>query len=253
MDDAETLRQLGQARRLAQAVLAQPDDAACDACLDRLEAYVDDQLSGAEYAANWPEVALHLDSCVACAEAYGLLFEQRQSEIALEPAEIPTPDLSFLQPNAAGPIGPAQLRALRRVERLRAVLAAAVSYAGATLHVAFSQALLGLLPALAQPGLAFRDGAETLAPLFELTLDAPGGQIARLQLSAYVDHANPKRCAVRVQVGLHEREWPDLAGVPVSLAFGGERRQAATDAWGEALFADLPTLALPELQVAVEA
>jgi hypothetical protein len=34
---------------------------------------------------------------------------------------------------------------------------------------------------------------------------------------------------------------------------GDERRHAHTDAWGEAVFGDLSTLALPQMQVAVEA
>src|SRR5262245_43235899 len=66
MDTIDHTRQQSQARRLASALLTQPDDAACTACLDTLEEYVTAQLAGDDNVARWPEVASHLDACVAC-------------------------------------------------------------------------------------------------------------------------------------------------------------------------------------------
>jgi hypothetical protein len=241
-------RQQGQARRLAEALLAQPDDAACTTCLDALEDFVADQLAGADHIARWPEVADHLDACVACAESYGLLYAARTTAPAM-PADLPAPDLSFLQAGAAGPLAPAALRDQRRAARLREAVGAAVTRAGAQLRLTLSRTLLDLLPPPAGPALAFRSGAG--AALFELALDEPEGAIERLTMSAYGGDV-VDRCVVRVQVALHGREWPDLAGVPVALQAGGQRRSATTDAWGEAVFEDVPTRALPELIVEID-
>src|SRR5689334_3871436 len=105
MDELDLIRQQGQARRLAQALLAQFDDAACAACLDGLEEYIADQAAGEDYLTRWPAVARHLDSCVACAEAYALLYELRVDiRAAPLPAGIPEADLSFLQEGASGPL-----------------------------------------------------------------------------------------------------------------------------------------------------
>jgi hypothetical protein len=45
------------------------------------------------------------------------------------------------------------------------------------------------------------------------------------------------------------RAWPDLAGIQVQLAWGGETRRAASDAWGVAAFEEIPLTALPSLAV----
>jgi hypothetical protein len=242
MDAIDNNRQQGQARRLAGALLAQIDDAACAACLDELEAYVAAQLDGDEYAARWPAVATHLDACVACAESYALLYAAQVAERAqLAPATIPAPDLSFLQANIASPSAAGDLRA---------ALGLAVARAGTRLRLTISRALLDLLPAPSAPALAFRSGGGTA--LFELTLDETGSTIERLNVSAYADRAAAERCAVRVQVAVRGREWPDLAGIAIALYVGDEQRTAATDAWGESVFADVPTVALARLVVEVD-
>jgi hypothetical protein len=252
MDEIDHNRQQGQARQLAEALLARRDDAACAACLDALEEYVAAQLTGDDYAARWPAVAAHLDACVACTESYALLYAARLAErVTLTPANMPTPDLSFLQAGAAGPLAPATLRDERRAAQLRQTVAATVVRAGAQLRLTLSQALLDLLPPPAGPALAFRGGGGPA--LFELALDESEGAVERLSVSAYTDPETVERCVVRVQVALHGREWPDLAGIRVVLLTGEARRAAATDAWGEAVFEDVPAAALPELVVEVDA
>jgi hypothetical protein len=242
MGKAERNNRDAQARTLAQVLLAQPDTAACIVCLDTIEAYVAAQLAGEEYAARWVAVAQHLDSCVACAESYARVYEARLAESeAPAPARIPAPDLSFL-PGAAARGAPGLLRA---------ALAAAVERAGAHLRLTLSQALLDLLPP-SSPALALRSGmADT--PLFALDLDEPGSEVEQLRLSAYADSHAAERCSVRVQLSLRGREWPDLAGIPVALILGADRRPAATDSWGEAVFGDVPAEALPGLVVEVDA
>jgi hypothetical protein len=249
MDMIDHNRQQGQARRLAEALLAQPDDAACTACLDMLEEFVTAQLAGDDHIARWPEVAGHLDACVACAESYGQLYAARLAAPAA-PAALPAPDLSFLQASAAGPLAPAALRDARRMARLREALTTAVTRAGAQLRLTLSQPLLALLPPPTSPALTFRSGADTA--LFELALDEPGSAIEGFTLSAYIGEQATERCIVRVRVALRGREWPDLAGTPVVLQAGDERRAATTDAWGEAIFEDLPVTSMPDLVVEVD-
>jgi hypothetical protein len=252
MDTIDRNRQQGQARRLAEALLAQPNDMACSACLDVLEEYVAAQLRGGEQAAVRPDVAAHLDACVACSESYALLYAAHVAEHALAaPASVPAPDLSFLQARAAGPLAPAALRDQRRAARLHQATTAAVTRAGERLRLALSRTLLDLLPPPATPALAFRSGMG--APMFELAIDEPDAAIARLNVSAYAADEAAGRCIVRVQMALRGREWPDLAGVAVTLQARDERLVAATDAWGEAVFEGVPAAALPELIIDVDA
>jgi hypothetical protein len=252
MDEVDQTDKHNQAHRLAQALLAPVDEADCMACLDALEEYITDQLAGADYASRWPAVARHLDSCVACAESYALLYETRLASHCLpQPARIPVADLSFLLAGAAGPLAPDALRA-DRPARLRAAIGTAVKHSGARMWLTLSRVLLNLLPPPStSPALAFRGGES--APLLELTLDEPGAKVERLQLSAYAELDAPERCTVRIQLTLHDRAWPDLAGVRVTLVAGDDQRQATTDAWGETVFADVPVAALLGLQVEVDA
>ena len=239
--------------QLAQALLAPIDTAACTVCLDELEDYITGQLASADYQARWPRVAQHLDSCVDCAESYALLYQARLAEHSLLlPAHIPTADLSFLQAGAVGPLEPADLRANRQARKLQRALGAAVERSGARLRLTLSRALLDLLATRpAGPALAFRSGDEQA--LLELALDEPNAEVARLQLSAYAAPAPSEHCTVRIQLALHDREWPDLAGVQVALLTQDEHRQTTTDAWGEATFADVPLAALPILQIEIDA
>jgi hypothetical protein len=225
------------ARELARALLQGQDEAACDSCLDQLEAYVEAQLGGRAYTSLFPAVARHLDGCVACAEAYGLLFETLAAATGpAEPARIPAPDLSFL---SAGP-----------GEALRAALADALSRAAGGLRLTLTRPLLDLLAP--RPGLAQAvRGAGTAAPL-ELTIDDPAPQVALLRLSVYPAAGAPDACDLRVQVRLRGREWPDLAGVAVVLSAGELRREAATDDWGEAAIEGLPRALLEGLQLEVQ-
>jgi hypothetical protein len=223
------------AYELARALLERQDEGGCGACLDQLEAYVEAQLGGRAYTSLFPAVAGHLDGCVACAEAYGLLFETLAATTAPpEPGRIPEPDLSFL---GAGP-GAA----------LREALAGALRRAADGLRLTLTRPLLDLLA----PGLGVAQalrGADQAA-LLELTLDGPAPQVAQLQLSVYPAGASDA-CDLRVQLRLHGREWPDLAGVAVVASAGELRREVVTDDWGEAVIEGLPRAALEGLQIEI--
>lgn len=235
------------ARRLAALLLARPDPTSCNSCLERLEEYIDRQLSGTDYRDALPTVAEHLDSCVACAESYALLYETRLAT-ANSPAHIPPPDLSFLEPDAGRPLTPAQLRAYRTTQRTN-VLAAAITSAGNRVSLNLSP---GLLAANQAPATALRDASGADAPIYELAFTTPSAAISQLQLHVYRDDQATDACTLRVQVALVDRDWPELAGVRVTVHGAGRVQQTTTDQWGEAVFSELPLTELGQLQVELD-
>jgi hypothetical protein len=239
--------------QLAKALLAPNDPTSCSACLDHLEEYVTAQLNGEPYRTIAPEVTRHLDSCVACSESYALLYDTLLAgESVPQPQHIPVPDLSFLVANASGPISPAELRAQRK-QRFQHALSAAIEAGAQRLRVRLSQALLDLLAAqpTATPSLAFRNDEQP--PLYQMTVQNPSPTVSELQFAAYASPNQELDCMVRVLLALPDRAWPDLEGIPVRLLLPEGQRQANTDAWGEATFANIPRAVLPELQIEVEA
>jgi hypothetical protein len=227
-----------QAQRLAHSIALQHTDADHDVCLDALEQYISAQLEQHDYVTLFPAIARHLDSCVACAAAYALVYEARTAEAAdLARIAVPEPDLSFLPGGAAL----LQRRLAEAIERI----------APRRWRFTLSQPLLDLLLPPHTPGLAFRSAAGD-TPLLSLTLDPPELEQTQVQLSVYQDRQSPELCTLRAQLSLADREWPELAGIVVTIAMGGEQRQATTDPWGEVVFADLPKAALDGLQLDVD-
>lgn len=236
--------------RLAHLITDTPAAAACSSCLDGLEAYVDRQLAQADYATHIPQIAAHLDCCVECAEAYAMLYVARMSEqhgYAVESLTLPTPDLSFLLPDTSAPHTPQQVKAALRAQRLQNALSQALHRFTTGIRVRLSQTLLDLLPAT--PVLAVRSAA-TAPPLFTLAMDAPSDRISHLVLTAYSTGA--QHCDLRVQLGLHEREWPDLADVAVALVFDDQHHHATTDAWGEVVFTNVPQTAVAYAELTID-
>jgi hypothetical protein len=90
-------------RLLIQALKAETSGQACQKCLERLDAYVSAQLSGEDYLARFPEVALHLDLCSDCSAAYARIYDLELAALTgnlPQPEHIPPPDLSFLTARA---------------------------------------------------------------------------------------------------------------------------------------------------------
>lgn len=244
MDEQHTAR----ARRLAELLVEQPDEAAHTACLDDLEAYVTLQLAGGDYATRFPHVARHLDQCVGCAESYAMLYEALAfGFVHAEPPVIPAPNLAFLEPNASGPLVPEHLRQRRATTSLHQLIERAVMQARHTLRVRFSEPLLAALRP-AGPILALR-GTDPNA-IFSLSLDAPTNGVERLEISAYATDI-PDQCDLRVQVALTGREWPDLEGIPVTISIGEQQRQMLTDAWGEVQLPGVLRADLSQLEIEV--
>lgn len=221
---------------LARIITAKHDEAACRACLDGLEPYVDAQLAGASYAARLPTVAAHLDACVACAEAYALLYEARLADAPAGALAIPAPDLSFLPRPGAG---------------LADLLAGALERLGDGLRLRLGRPLLDALRAAPAPAPALR-AAFSGDALIDLTLSAPTPAVAELRLTVYADPADPALCVARAQLALAGRDWPDLGGATLIARWGGGVAQALTDAWGEALLAGIPRERLEGLAVEVQ-
>lgn len=226
-----------QAENLARTLVSPVDPATCAACLDTLEAYVEDQRAGSDYAALHPATARHLDACVECAEAYALLYELAETPAAALPApeRIPPPDLGFLDAAAA--------------TTLASLLSAALTQADQTLRLRLSPALLSAGRA-APPAQAYRD--TTTPPLFTLTLNAPTPDITQVLISAHTDPADANRCTLQAEVALVNREWPDLAGIAVRAISPTATLSAQTDAWGIALFPGVPIVDLDTLIIEVD-
>ncbi|HYF65214.1 MAG TPA: hypothetical protein VD886_20470 [Herpetosiphonaceae bacterium] len=239
----------GHLRRLAVVLTDTIGEADCQRCLDQLERYIDHQLAGRDYRGLLPAVAQHLDQCVRCAEDYALVYDVRRADadsaqgVPALPASIPAPNLDFLaRPATHG----ASAARLDQQNALRAALAAD----GARLTVTLSPALLAALPAPAARPMALR--SVDAPPLLTIAFEQPTPQIATLHLSAHRHPPASETLLLRVQVALHNREWPDLAGIPVRLSLGSEQRESDTDAWGEAVFSDIPQDRLGDLSVTVE-
>ncbi|HEY0606472.1 MAG TPA: hypothetical protein VGD58_26345 [Herpetosiphonaceae bacterium] len=228
-----------QAQRLAQTITTQHTEAEHSACLDALEAYIDAQLARRDYTRLFPAVAQHLDSCVACAASYALVYEARTAEAAaLNQIRVPEPDLGFLQPSGVALLRRRLAEAVERVTPQH-------------MRIRLSQALLDLLSPQT-PALALRSIA-TDVPLLTMTLDQPGDEQIQIQLSIYEQPDESELCTLRAQVTLADREWPELDGISVAITTGDTQRAATTDPWGEAVFADVPRAALDGLQIEVDA
>lgn len=250
MDEHSTADQ--GARRLARLLTTTPDQRACEVCLDALEPYVQAELAGADDRAERASVAEHLDQCVGCAEAYAVLYEAQLNATSLPQPVVPPPDLSFLA-QQPGPLTPQQLREQRLAERLRTALDAAIERTHTALRLHFSQPLLDLLAPAARPGLTLRAGQPDDERVFELELTVPAAGIERVLLTAYPARQRAEHCDLRIQLTVAGREWPDLAEIPVTLTLADEQRQAATDPWGEIVFAELPSAALAQMVIEIAA
>ena len=224
---------------LVQAFLAmlgqQPDEADCRLCLSQLHDYVMAQQAGEAYRSEFAWTAQHLDSCVACAEAYGTLYETLLAEArgALpQPAALAAPDLSFLT----------------AVSDLPALLSRAIRQMGQRFTLQLNAALNNLLTP--PPHAALTRSAEEGRygrKLLELTPDQVPEAVIPLTLAAFTDRERPDYCLVEVTVEPPGLSWPDLGGQTVTLAAGDKSWAAQTDEWGTAVFPDILILDLDTL------
>jgi hypothetical protein len=228
-------------RAFADIIGYTPDEADCALCLNQLEDHLQAQRRGAARGAvrghEFAWTARHLDSCVACAEAYALLYEVALAEEngrLPHPTPLPEPDLSFLQPR------PDWLAALQT----------ALSATAERLVLQLNETLAHLLAPAPAPTLTRSVANGRYTPkLLELTPDQAQAAALPFTLAAYADQQQPDRCLVEVTAQPPGQSWPDLGGYQVRLTVGGQTFTGETDDWGTAVFPDLPRAQLNQLQI----
>jgi len=214
-----------------------------------LQSYAEAQLRGASYQTDYPELARHLDACVACAEAYAHLYElllAEQGESLTVPEEIPGADLAFLQPVAP--------------RTLATQIRNAIEVVGQRLTFQLRPDFLpGLQPAFG--GAAFRAPSdeeryqEQILDLsdeaFNIAFNAEAEAEAEFPLAivAYRDAQLPDNALLEITISPPDRGWPDLADIEVTIHLAAESRSAITDAWGLAVFTDVPIVQLAEMRI----
>ncbi len=205
--------------------------------LDRLHRYVTLQLRGDVYQQHDPELAAWLDQDPGLAEAYALLYDLEAAVLAgnmSNPDHVPDPDLSFLTASPS----------------LAERLAERVTRTGRELVLRFSEDLLALLRPGPQLAAGFRQADSGRYGILLYTLDGQSlGDPLPLTFNAYADREQPDFCLIEIEVALPDRSWPDLAGVVVELAQGDRLLQSETDAWGLAVFENVPIALLPETRI----
>ncbi len=231
--------------QMREALQARGDEAACEACLSQLEAYITAQLDGRNYLALFPQTARHLDGCLSCAAAYARLYRM---ELAAAAETLPQlqqprlPDLAFLSavPDQQPPLTDLLRTAVTRLQnRIR-------------LHL--SADLLPRLqpPPTLAPTRAPADAQRYAEQLFSLD---PGEALRAdlpLTLTVYRDGQQPQNCLVEITVAPSGRAWPNLAGMMVILVLPDQRREQPTNPWGVAAFEQVPVAELSELVIEVQ-
>ena len=236
----ESNKEEGKVHSFLALLQSQPTEADCQRCIEQLPDYVEVQLADGAYQMQFPFVVQHLDSCVACAEAYAGVYEmvlaERNGRLP-QPAHIPEPDLTFL--NQPPSIWTALQTALQRTQtRLTLQLDAALA------------ALLAPAPALAltRSGDDARFGEQILSLLPD---HVPETQLP-FSLAAYADKKNEALCLVEITVEPPGLSWPDLGGSDVVLSYGDVVLTGTTDDWGTAVFTNIPRADLENLHLEIQ-
>jgi hypothetical protein len=221
--------------QLSKLLQTAPSQDSYQHCLEKLDDYVAAQLAGGDYMSLYPDVALHLDSCLECAEVYERAYEL---ELALienrlpQPDRMPAPDLSFLGPERARPT-------------LLELLRVAIHQTSRKLTLQFSADLLALLQSSPVPSFKQRDDL-----LWQLQPDQLPASLP-ITVSAYRNAADEASCVVEISVKPPGRSWPELADMQVTLSISNAVYEKRTDPWGVVAFEAIPIAALPQMKIEV--
>jgi len=212
---------------------------ACQIHLGQLDDYITAQLDDQNVMATFPDTAVHLDTCLLCAESYALLYETRTAEQKgqlINPPETPHPDLSFLlpDPNLSNLLSQ-QLRT--RVDTI-------------SLHL--TERLLVLLRPLPQAAPVRSASGRYKNVLYNLTPEHVPDLDLHFSLTAYKDLQNESMCLVEINVAPPNVYWPDLEGYTVRIEYMDEQLTQKTDDWGTAVLANIPINQLPYLTITIE-
>lgn len=220
--------------RLREVLQSEPSKKACRTCLSQLDDYIAAQMAGEAYLERFADVAVHLDACLDCASAYARLYELEVVEAnnrLPQPAQLPEPDLSFLQTSQA------QAKQTDLAVRLREAIYCTIE----KVRLQLSADLLPLLRPLPTTPLTrtpvdsarYSEVLLHLEPAHAPDLDLP------IALTAYRDAHQPETCLVEVVVEPPGQSWPNLGGKSVTVTVAGEKYTALTDVWGVASFANV--------------
>ncbi|GAA5528081.1 hypothetical protein [Herpetosiphon gulosus] len=215
-------------QHLVKTLVVPVDQHACETCCDQLAIYAERNQRIAQQHLP-PAIQHHLDACVGCSEYFAAL--DRSFTAVVGDLPVPQPDLSFLN----------------QAPSWYKKVAAALAMVGNHIQISLNQSLLDGFAALqpAQPALR----GENTQPL-QLTFTPSIQPLREINLAIYPAEAN--LCRVRVQVQLHDREWPDLANINVHLIAPSGRRSTETDVWGEAVFGEVQEADVAGLTVEIE-
>lgn len=233
----ESNREEGKVQSFLALLQSQPTEADCQRCIEQLADYVDVQLADGAYQTQFPFVVRHMDSCVACAEAYALVYEvelaDRNGRLP-QPSHIPQPDLSFLALTA----------------NLWTILQSALHITQTRITLQLDAILAALLAP--QPSLALTRAVENgrfgQQLLLLTSAQTPETELP-FSLAVYADKENPELCLVEITVEPSGLSWPDLGGSRVSVSYGEVVVTELTDDWGTAVFANIPHAELETLKL----
>jgi len=247
MAQKNSLGDAGQRRQQLRQLLQStpPLESECEAYLPRLATYIDAQLAGEDYLNRYADIALHLDSCLACADSYARLYEL---EVTLAADALPAssalvrPDLSFLsRPQES--FSPS----------LRDLLADALTTTAQMIRLQLTTDLLAFLQPQQSAALTRSTVHDSRyhEVLYELKPEQYPELAIPIKVTAYRDAERPDLCLLEVTVVPAGERWPNLGGRTVTLQMGGDRMTATTDAWGVAPFLGVAIARLGDVSLVV--
>ncbi|MEM7115659.1 MAG: hypothetical protein AAF614_24670 [Chloroflexota bacterium] len=222
-------------RSLLVAALSTPcDEATYQQCLSQLPDYIAAQLAGEDVVKLFPETAVLLDACPACAAAYAHLYEL---DLAIandqlpEPARQGKPNLGFLKTDPL-------------LSRLRDAIVQTVD----KLSLQLTRDLVALLTP--SPMATVRRAPQNEQRYSDKILRLDEKTVAMelpILLEAYQDNEAPENCLVEVTI------FPDdMVGKHVVRLLLGEHTETATASWGGVVsFENIPIELLPKLKIEV--
>lgn len=226
-------------RRFLAMLTTRPSEEACQKHLILLDNYVTAQLDGEDVIEQFPDTAVHLDTCLLCAEAYALLYETRSAEMGnqlIDPPTLPAPDLSFLQ---SGP-------------NLSSLLKQQLQATANQINLQLTSALLSLLTPLPQTAPVRAASGRYAEAIHSLTPQHVPDVPLPFSMTAYKDLQNADLCLVEINVTPPGISWPDLEGYQVQIAFADQTFKDKTDDWGTAVLANIPIDQLANLTITIE-
>ncbi|MDQ4077424.1 MAG: hypothetical protein M3220_14405 [Chloroflexota bacterium] len=203
-----------------------------EAMRELLPDYATVEACGNDPAAQYPEMAAHLETCEACRdeleELLELLIPAYTGQVDPAPS-YPTPNLSFLKKDKSAPT-PAKPWLVDEMGRL---------------WIRFSQTLLDTLR---PPSLA---GAMRGQLLYTYELEPGSVPDLDVGIEIFAEENSDNTATINVIVDDQRRDPLDQSGITVTLHAAGTTWQEETDEAGCAMFEGVPRSVLAKLEVEV--